>query len=179
MKNPDFEITICGTGEVFNERKAAGEKILTLARAVVYDGERRYIANYKGFEVYAVCRITGTGLYRNLLIQGESSMTTDKFSSDYVGIITQIENRVKGLEKNLEVAESSLEISIKNKEQAEIDYNKPFEHEEHLIAVKKELNEINSELDLDNVQGDQAFAVDENSNISLDQEENVDRKQAI
>lgn len=179
LKNPDFEITICGTGEVFNERKAAGEKILTLARAVVYDGEKRYIANYKGFEVYAVCRITGTGLYRNLLIQGESSMTTDKFSSDYVGIITQIENRVKGLEKNLEVAESSLEISIKNKEQAEIDYNKPFEHEEHLIAVKKELNEINSELDLDNVQGDQAFAVDENSNTSLDQEENVDRKQAI
>ena len=160
--NPEFEITICGTGEIFNERKPAGQKILELARSVKTGGEKRFIAKYKGFDIYAEAYTLGTGLNRHLVIKGESTAITDNFSADYVGIITQIENKVKGLEKRLENAESNLELAIKNKKQAEIEYKKPFEHEEHLAEVQKELMEINTELDLDNCQDNQTFAIDEN-----------------
>ena len=163
-KNPEFEITICGSGETFTERKDAGKKILELAYSVKTAGEKRYVAKYKGFEVYVEADLMGgTGITKHLLIKGESTMLTDRFSADYVGVVTQIENKIKGLDKRLETVIENLDQAKKNKEQAEIEFNKPFEHEERLAAVKKELNEINTELDLDNVQDEQMFAVDENA----------------
>lgn len=178
-KNPDFEITICGTGEVFTERKDAGQKIIELARTVKTDGEKRFIAKYKGFEVYVECSIMGfTGLSRHLIIKGESTSKTDKFSADYLGIITQIENKVKSLDKRLENTEYNLEQAYKNKAQAELEFEKPFEHEDKLAAVKKELNEINTELDLDNIQDSQTFAIDENGN-TLDEDLEANKNKTL
>lgn len=178
-KNPEFEITICGSGETLTERKDAGKKILELAYSVKTAGEKRYVAKYKGFEVYVEADLMGgTGITKHLLIKGESTMLTDRFSADYVGVVTQIENKIKGLDKRLETVIENLDQAKKNKEQAEIEFNKPFEHEERLAEVKKELNEINTELDLDNVQDEQMFAVDENAD-SLDYDEHNNKEKSL
>lgn len=137
-----FEISV--NGKVYTDRKEGGK---ALTDAIYASKPETVVAEYCGFKISMnpMKSLTGereitlaaNGQY--IIGVGESSSGNltrlDNFLEDFPKRKERLENRLKQLKDDLEIA----------KEQVQ----KPFEHKEHLSELLSEQTELNAELNLD------------------------------
>ena len=138
-----FEISV--NGKVYTDRKEGGK---ALTEALYKSKPETVVAEYCGFKISmnpisiltATERditLTANGQYTMKIGESASGNLTrlDNFIEEFPARKERLENRLKQLKDDLEVA----------KEQVK----KPFEHKEHLLELLNEQTALNAELDLD------------------------------
>lgn len=127
----------------FEERKDAGDLLIRAVQSGQYIGKT--IGYFRGFGIVPLEKEFGTH-YLKLVGAGEYKIS---ISDSDVGTIARLENRTNDFEEDLKDAEIGKETVEHEVEIAKIEVNKPFEHQDEVEALQKELAEINAELDLE------------------------------
>lgn len=127
----------------FEERKDAGDLLIRAVQSGQYIGKT--IGYFRGFGIVPLEKEFGTH-YLKLVGAGEYKIS---ISDSDVGTIARLENRTNDFEGDLKDAEIGKETVEHEVEIAKVEVNKPFEHQEEVEALQKELAEINAELDLE------------------------------
>jgi len=136
----DFSMTV--NGQTYTERKDAAEE---LHKYISNANAGRCIGLLHGFEIIpefadkmadTCVLIKGTGAYR---VQTSESA---------LGTLTRIENFFKAMEGNLKATEEAFGMRQAELNAAQVELNKPFEHEQQILDLSSELSEIDAQLDL-------------------------------
>ena len=130
--------------ETFTERKDAGEKIIEICKSMT-NPEPIEIGEYKGFKMLLSFDTMDRKFYMSL--KNNLSYKVE-LGSDPSGNITRIDNVLNGIENKISSAESNLEDTKKNSENAKIEIQRPFPKEEELKTKSKRLDELNIKLNL-------------------------------
>lgn len=147
-----FSIKI--TEALFDERKAAGEKLLELASLVEKDTEVS-IGEFAGFHLCIQrkpCQTSGYSYDPTIIIKGERDYVVAISESDY-GTIVKIENAIKNISNILKDRKESKEHLSKEIEGFKQEIDQPFELKKQLHELLSLQREINNKLCL-NVQDD-------------------------
>ena len=131
-------------GEVFSEKKAAGEKILEMCKSIT-NSEPIEIGEYKGFKMI----LTFDTHYKSFFIGLKNNMTyLVELGFDPSGNITRLDNALNDIVKHIEDTKISLEDTKQQYENAKIEIQRPFPQEEELKKKTKRLDELNIKLNL-------------------------------
>ena len=140
VKEDAFSMTILG--QVFTERKAAGEAIVN-ARLLMAGPEKPLdLGEYRGFPMQLHC-----DGFKFKVTMKQNLTYTAELADDPVGNIIRINNALEGMAENLKRQETRLdrlESELKNaREEAE----RPFPKEEELRQKSERLTQLNRELE--------------------------------
>lgn len=104
------------------------------------------MGHFAGFELF----MTYTQYFEQhrLILQGKHQYDVQLGPSE-TGNAIRLENIFNSIEEKLESAKQELEQTLKQKEMAKVELEKPFEHEDKLQELLKRQIEINAKLDLD------------------------------
>jgi len=136
----------CGmeiNGFIFTEKKAAGEAILDACRKMK-NPEGIPLGAYRGFSMQL--SFDTVGRTYDIALKHEMTYIVS-LGSDAFGNITRLDNALSGIEGRLADARRQLENTIKQKENAEVEVEKPFAREEELAEMMERLDELNVLLD--------------------------------
>lgn len=147
----DFEMNISGTN-VTERKDAAGLFDKLIAEHDHSDFKNGILfCSYKGFSVIIKTIIDPSALfdYGKLCAEVRGSGTyTIELGESSVGNISRIENVVSSLEYKVINLDNKLEDCKKDLQQAQEEYNRPFEQEGELVKKRLELKKLNHELEL-------------------------------
>ena len=140
VKDDAFTMTVMG--QVFTERKAAGEAIIK-ACMLMSDPEKVVdLGEYRGFPMQLHCN----GFKFKVTMKQHLTYTAE-LSDDPVGNVTRINNALEGMAENLKRNETRLvrlESELKN---AQEEAERPFPKEEELRQKSARLTQLNRELE--------------------------------
>lgn len=138
-----FEISV--NGKVYTDRKEGGK---ALTEALYKSKPETVVAEYCGFKISMnpISILTATEREITLAANGQYTLKIgesasgnltrlDNFIEEFPARKERLENRLKQLKDDLEVAKDQVE--------------KPFEYKEHLLELLNEQTALNAELDLD------------------------------
>jgi exonuclease VII small subunit len=86
---------------------------------------------------------------KSMILRGKTDHRTD-MSSSPVGNMVRLENIVEGMKQTARDLEIKIEQYQRDMEQSKQEYGKPFLQEAELTEKLARLNELNTELDLEN-----------------------------
>ena len=140
VKEDAFTMTVMG--QVFTERKAAGEAIIK-ACMLMSDPEKPFdLGDYRGFPMQLHC----DGSKFKVTMKQHLTYTAE-LSDDPVGNVTRINNALEAMAENLERNKTRLtrlESELKN---AQEEAERPFPKEEELRTKSARLTQLNRELE--------------------------------
>ena len=145
--NPDrFEINVNGT--VYSDGVEDGKKNggLALMDALFHSKTGTVVAEYCGFKI-SLNPIELIANERSITLSGAGQYKLD-IGESASGNFTRLDNFVKDFSEREERAVKRLETTKADFEIAKEQVNVPFEHKDKIIALNKELSELNAELDL-------------------------------
>ena len=140
VKDDAFTMTVMG--QVFTERKAAGEAILKACMLMDTPEKVVDLGEYRGFPMQLHC----DGFKFKVTMKQHLTYTAD-LSDDPVGNVTRINNALEGMVENLKRNETRLarlESELKN---AQEEAERPFPKEEELRRKSARLTQLNRELE--------------------------------
>ena len=140
VKDDAFTMTVMG--QVFTERKAAGEAILKACMLMDTPEKVVDLGEYRGFPMQLHC----DGFKFKVTMKQHLTYTAD-LSDDPVGNVTRINNALEGMAENLKRNETRLarlESELKN---AQEEAERPFPKEEELRQKSARLTQLNRELE--------------------------------
>jgi N12 class adenine-specific DNA methylase len=140
VKDDDFTMTVMG--QVFTERKAAGEAILKACMLMDNPEKVVDLGEYRGFPIQLHCN----GFKFKVTMKQHLTYTAE-LADDPVGNVTRINNALEGMAENLkrnEIRLTRLESELKN---AQEEAERPFPKEEELRQKSARLNQLNRELE--------------------------------
>lgn len=150
----------------FNTKESAGKEILEICKNKK-EVMPELIGEYRGLKM--LLGIDGFSKSFMLHLQGKETYTID-LGDDIRGNITRIENAIDGIGKGLESTKTILEETQKQFDNAKEAIKVPFDKEEELKKLSKELDEINLSLNLD--EKDNEILDDEEQEEQEDNEKN-------
>ena len=124
-------------------KKAAGDLILQAAYSGKYEGE--VIGTYRGFNIIPHGGMGLEGARMNL--QGSGNHTVE-LGSDGLGAVIRIDNALLRLDKALADTKEDITRLNGELEDAKAAVNTPFEYEEEMDGVQKELSAVNAKLNI-------------------------------
>ena len=142
-ENPEaFEISVNGT--VYTDRKEGGK---ALTEALFKSKPETVVAEYCGFKI-SMNPITSLTSEREitLAVNGQYTLSVGESAS---GNLTRLDNFIEDFPKRKERLENKLKQLKEDLEVAKEQVNKPFEHKDELFALLSEQAELDAELDLD------------------------------
>ena len=140
VKDDAFTMTVMG--QVFTERKAAGEAILKACMLMDNPEKVVDLGEYRGFPMQLHC----DGFKFKVTMKQHLTYTAE-LSDDPVGNVTRINNALEGIAENLKRNETRLarlESELKN---AQEEAERPFPKEEELRQKSARLTHLNRELE--------------------------------
>ena len=140
VKDDAFTMTVMG--QVFTERKAAGEAILKACMLMDNPEKVVDLGEYRGFPMQLHC----DGFKFKVTMKQHLTYTAE-LSDDPVGNVTRINNALEGMAENLKRNETRLvrlESELKN---AQEEAERPFPKEEELRQKSARLTQLNRELE--------------------------------
>ena len=140
VKEDAFTMTVMG--QVFTERKAAGEAILKACMLMDNPEKVVDLGEYRGFPIQLHC----DGFKFKVTMKQHLTYTAE-LADDPVGNVTRINNALEGMAENLkrnEIRLTRLESELKN---AQEEAERPFPKEEELRQKSARLNQLNRELE--------------------------------
>lgn len=166
----DFKIEV--EGNTYTDIKEGSESLLeALKKAKMFRFDD--IAVYRGFNIAAKMVDNRTSFSVKLSRKSEILLN---LAYDPRGNITRLDNALKDrLHDKLTNVSSRLEILNKSYQESMDNLNKPFDQEEEYIRVKNRLDEINSELGLENKGQEDDFTLD----IDLLKTPEIDRRNVL
>ena len=135
-----FAMTVMG--KRYTDRTEAGEALLE--QAAVPANKNQVIGEYMGMRLTPIQDSFGDMQIR---LEGNSRHSID-ISQSPVGMIKRVENALAGMDGELGQAKEDLGATQKQLDLAKDRLNKPFEKGEDLKSITKELNTINTQLDI-------------------------------
>lgn len=142
-KSEEFSITL--NENTFTEREPAGEYLSTF-KDVAYREGTKLIGYYKGFSLYMTYNTINHGY--ELVLKGSIKRSVE-LSESAIGNTVRLDNALTNMDTTLIRYENSLQDTNRNLEQAKIEFEKQFSHEEELRDNMARQILLNSELDLD------------------------------
>ena len=139
----DFSIRVGGMA--FTERVDGGTAFLSAA-GKCRTGQTTEVAEYKGFSVLVEKNFMGADY---LVLRGKTEYKAE-MSTSPVGCMTRLENLFNGIQEKISFLEERLEKYRLDMEQAEAEYEKPFQYEEELKTKLARQFELNALLDMEN-----------------------------
>ena len=126
----------------YSEKAEAGKKLLECTQ-LLKSMEVKEIGEYRGFKM----EISFDSITRNikLKLKNKFSYTID-LGVDANGNITRINNCLESIEKNIPLEREKLDNSKLQLENAKVESEKEFPQDQELKGKQKKLDEINSEL---------------------------------
>ena len=152
----EFSMTVAN--RIFTERKQAAELYHQLACTV---SGNKCIGSVYGFELFT--EITDNLLDKVVSVKAHGSYRV-AISDSPLGSLTRLENFFKNMELYLNQANATLEERKSELTSALLQLDKPFEHEQAILALSSELAEIEAELDLDKAEVVSPIIEEENDN---------------
>jgi len=140
VKDDAFTMTVMG--QVFTERKAAGEAILKACMLMDNPEKVVDLGEYRGFPMQLHC----DGFKFKVTMKQHLTYTAE-LSDDPVGNVARINNALEGMAENLKRNETRLarlESELKN---AQEEAERPFPKEEELRQKSARLTQLNRELE--------------------------------
>ncbi len=139
-EHPQGEFKIVVHDQTFTNRNDAGTFLLASCQlnSVL---EEKILGNYRGFAIIAQAN-TGTGRHE-INLKGETSHFIE-MSSDPVGMIMRIENKVERIPIELQNEKQALDELQRQIQNAEAQVQVPFVHEEILREKMKRLDELDA-----------------------------------
>ena len=140
VKDDAFTMTVMG--QVFTERKAAGEAIIKACMLMMDPEKVVDLGEYRGFPMQLHCN----GFKFKVTMKQHLTYTAE-LSDDPVGNVTRINNALEGMAENLKRNETRLarlESELKN---AQEEAERPFPKEEELRQKSARLTQLNRELE--------------------------------
>ena len=119
--NEDFSIEIMGKSYI--ERAEAGTALMEAAKHIMI-GDRMEVGMYKEFTITVYRRFMQES---NLYLSNNATYVTE-MSERGLGAIARIENRYNRITNSKQQLEQKIEQLRKDKENAEMEYNKPFQY---------------------------------------------------
>ena len=129
----------------YNTKESAGKEILEIC-SKKENATPELIGEYRGLKM--LLGIDGMKKSFILHLQGKETYTLD-LGDDARGNITRIENAIDGIVKELDSAKEKLQETERQFNNAKEEVKAPFNKEEELKELAKELDEINVSLNLD------------------------------
>ena len=129
----------------YNTKESAGKEILEIC-SKKENATPELIGEYRGLKM--LLGIDGMKKSFILHLQGKETYTLD-LGDDARGNITRIENAIDGIVKELDSAKEKLQETERQFNNAKEEVKAPFNKEEELKELTKELDEINASLNLD------------------------------
>ena len=129
----------------YNTKESAGKEILEIC-SKKENTTPELIGEYRGLKM--LLGIDGMKKSFILHLQGKETYTLD-LGDDARGNITRIENAIDGIVKELDSAKEKLQETERQFNNAKEEVKAPFNKEEELKELTKELDEINASLNLD------------------------------
>lgn len=149
----DFIINIDNIN--YSERVAAGEKLVSYLDElkVTYTQElmerSMKVGEYRGFDLmYKLSKDVSTGRLVKILGIKHTKFNSVQFSISPLGLITRIENRVKGLAQTVDTLEKNIKQIQESIQMADEELNKKFNRAEELSDLLDRQNAINKELNI-------------------------------
>jgi hypothetical protein len=143
LAEPAFAVTICK--REYMERTDGGTALLQEA-AQGKSGQTTSLGTFKGFELLVEKNMIGANY---LVLRGKSEYKAE-ISHSPVGNMVKLENLFNGLNEHIGFLAGKIEQYQRDMEQAKTDYEKPFAHAEELKEKKARLEELNTQLSLEN-----------------------------
>jgi N12 class adenine-specific DNA methylase len=142
---PKFQVKV--NGRTFEERADAGE---ALAEAMKRGGANSEIGEYRGFKVRVINQGPQSG-YRLVAINPDTGLehaTTNIGYMDLTGLgaISRLDNRIKYIPGELDKTRQQLQEAERNLVTYKAQAAKPFEYQDQLDKMEKELSRINRKL---------------------------------
>ena len=129
----------------YNTKESAGKEILEIC-SKKENTTPELIGEYRGLKM--LLGIDGMKKSFILHLQGKETYTLD-LGDDARGNITRIENAIDGIVKELDSSKEKLQETERQFNNAKEEVKAPFNKEEELKELTKELDEINASLNLD------------------------------
>jgi hypothetical protein len=131
----------------YDEHADAGEALVTAMKNGEYNAD---IGEYRGFKVRVIDQGPQTG-FKLIAVNpdtGLENMTTAIPHGELTGngVISRLDNRIKVINYDLEKSKRQLEEAERNLNAYKTQAGKPFEYQEQLDRMEKELNRINRKL---------------------------------
>lgn len=143
MTEPDFAITV--GNKKYTERVEGGSAVMEAA-CECEKKETVHVGKYRCFDLLLEKNAFGN---KSMILRGRTDHRTD-LSSSPVGNMVKLENIVEGMKQAAKELEIRIEQYQRDMEQSKQEYGKPFLQEAELAEKLARLNELNTELDLEN-----------------------------
>ena len=146
--HPQGKENFCGMtvkGMVFNEKKAAGERLI-LACDEMPSADMMRLGTYRGFELNI--RFDSFKNEHQIVLRGELSYPVS-LGDDPRGNITRLDNAIDNFPDRIADAENVLENLEQQRQAAEIEAARPFAQEEELQTKSARLAELNTLLNIE------------------------------
>lgn len=140
-KSQEFSIIL--NGKIYDEREKAGSLIQSMFGEVVKQ-KQMSIGNFHGFDL--LLKYEQFGSRFGLILHGNTKHEIELGDSPH-GNMVRLENALDGLERKVESYENKLSEYVKNMEDAEIEFSKPFKFAEELQEKLKRQFELNALLE--------------------------------
>lgn len=140
--NEDFSIEIMG--KTYIERSEAGTALMEAAKHIMI-GDRMEVGMYKEFTITIYRRFMQES---NLYLSNNATYVTE-ISESGLGAIARIENRYNRITNSKQQLKQKIEQLRKDKENAEMEYNKPFQYASLMEEKLTRQRELEHELNLD------------------------------
>jgi N12 class adenine-specific DNA methylase len=142
-------------GKTITERPEAGDILMAAIKAA---GNEKEIADYRGFKIKVLDQGPQVG-YKLIAYNPETKREHISSSIAYSdltapGSISRIDNTIKSIPKTLEIRKDELKNAETNLKMYQVSAESPFEHEERLKTMEKELDRINRKLQGEQVEED-------------------------
>lgn len=150
-------------GKFYDEKKLAGNALLVACQSIK-DNSSIDIGQYRDFNMEVKYDFFTKGYYLTLKKAGKYMI---ELSDDVYGNFTRMDNRIDNISKNLVDEKHLLEEILVQFENAKEEVNQPFEKEEELEAMTKQLSILNKELDISNKDEVGSIGMDDESDSSV------------
>lgn len=145
IDNEEKFSTMIMNDKPYNTKESAGKEILEICKKKENPAPE-LIGEHRGLKM--LLGIDGWSKKFILHLQGKETYTID-LGDDARGNITRIENAIDGIVKELDSAREKLQETERQFNNAKEEVKTPFNKEEELKQLTKELDEINISLNLD------------------------------
>ena len=151
------------SGITYTEKASAGQAIINACKAM-NSPETVSLGNYRGF----ILDLSFNTLSREYVVTLKGNTSNEvPLGDDTYGNITRIDNSIERFEERLSECKNTLDNTIKQFENAKIEIEKPFAHEEELKSKTARLDELNILLNIDKRENE-IISCDEASEDEID-----------
>lgn len=162
LKDKEFLIKI--GDHTYSDKKAAHEALTNTCKSFQSLTHSETIGEYCGFKLNLVLQTFATEYI--LQLKGQAVYRTE-FSTDPVGCFTRLNNLLESIPSKFQLAQNQLDDTINQLKNAELEVNKPFKKEEILAKKVERLNELESQLKLDESKNDILTEKTQSNDISI------------